>query len=308
MGLHYFCLITELQAKYKINSLIDRKLYYQTSDKIFIKFLVVKKSVSNSNIMLPINNEKALDKNRLLLAIGNSRIHWAWFEGDCLIKMWNTLHSNRINNNYIYQNILSNKIAKQNLTDVPIFIASVVPQQEKLWKNYPNSYVIMLKDLKLKNIYPTMGIDRALAVWGGGENYGYPCLVIDGGTALTFTGVDRQKKLVGGAILPGLGTQFLTLNQKTAALPKVELPTTLPPRWASDTKGAIASGIIYTIVAGIYSYILDWQQKYPNSQIIFTGGDGEVLAQYLQQQYPDLKSAVKCDRNLIFYGMNQMFD
>jgi len=44
---------------------------------------------------------------------------------------------------------------------------------------------------------------RALAVLGAGKKYGFPCLVIDAGTALTFTGVDRDKKLVGGAIDPG---------------------------------------------------------------------------------------------------------
>ncbi len=250
-------------------------------------------------------NGRELIDNKLMLAIGNSRLHWAWFKNNCLIKTWNTSHlSKRISNNCIPHEILSNKLIEQNLASISIFLASVVPQQTKLWDNYTNLNIINLKDIRLKNIYSTLGIDRALALWGGGEKYGYPSLVIDGGTALTVTGVNKQQELIGGAILPGLRSQFLNLNQKTAALPKVELPTSLPPRWASDTEKAIASGIIYTTIAGIYSYVIDWQKQYPDSQIIFTGGDGEVLSQYLQQQYPDLESVVKCDRNLIFYGMN----
>jgi type III pantothenate kinase len=255
--------------------------------------------------MSNLNVKKISGKNRLILAIGNSRLYWAWFQDSYLIETWNTPHlSSKIEHNCIPRPFLSNTFIQQNLTTIPIIIASVVPQQTKLWQNYLNSQIVTLKEIKLHNIYATMGIDRALTVWGGGETYGYPCLVIDGGTALTFTGVDRQKQLVGGAILPGLRSQFLTLHQKTAALPKVELPLALPPRWASDTNNAIASGIIHTTIAGIYSYIDDWQQQYPDSQIIFTGGDGKILSQFIQQQYPELKSQTNCDRHLIFYGIN----
>ena len=239
-----------------------------------------------------------------MLAIGNSRLHWAWFKDGLLVEVWHTSHlSNEIIGDRILQEVLSNNFTLHNSTNIPIHIASVVPQQLKLWKKHPNLNVVTLENIELDNIYPTLGIDRALALWGGGETYGYPSLVIDGGTALTFTGVDKQKQLIGGAILPGLGSQFLTLNQKTAALPQVKLPAVLPPRWASNTEKAIASGIIYTTIAGLYSYIADWRKQYPKSPIIFTGGDGEVLTQYLQQQYPDLKSEIRCDRNLIFYGM-----
>lgn len=250
-------------------------------------------------------NSYSTPKERLTIAVGNSRLHWAWFEDNCLIETWDTPHlSSKIQNNLIPTEFLSPKLIKQNLTLIPILMASVVPKQTEIWGNYDNYQIITLENIKLNNIYATLGIDRALAVWGGGETYSYPCLVIDGGTALTFTGVNKQKELIGGAILPGLRSQFLSLNQKTAALPKVELPTTLPPRWATDTKNAIASGIIYTTIAGIHSYIKTWLEEYSHSQIILTGGDGEILLKYICQQYPDLKSRLNCDRNLIFYGMN----
>ncbi|MCC0178978.1 pantothenate kinase [Waterburya agarophytonicola K14] len=243
-----------------------------------------------------------MSKSCLFIAVGNSRLHCAWCKNKELVLFWDAQHfSNKVERSEIPLNLLSNKLIEQKLTNIPVFVASVVPKQTEFWANYANCQVITLKDIKLQNIYSTLGIDRALSVWGGGETYGYPCLVIDGGTALTFTGVDRQKQLIGGAILPGLRTQFLTLNQKTAALPEVSLPATLPPRWASNTEKAIASGIIYTTIAGIYSYIQNWQRQYPDSQIILTGGDAEILSTYLRQQYSELK--IKSDRNLIFYGM-----
>ncbi|MGD1920676.1 MAG: pantothenate kinase [Pleurocapsa sp.] len=251
------------------------------------------------------NKNYSTKKQELALVAGNSRLHWAWFEGNCLIETWDTPHlSKKIQNNLIPAKFLLPKLIKQNLTLIPIKIASVVPKQTEFWENYASFQVITLKDIKLNNIYATLGIDRALAVWAAGETYNYPCLVIDGGTALTFTGVNKQKELIGGAILPGLRSQFITIKQKTADKPRVELHPKLPPRCASDTKNAIASGIIYTAIAGIYSYIETWLQKYSDSRIILTGGDAEILLEYIAQQYPDLRSKLNCDRNLIFYGIN----
>ena len=177
-------------------------------------------------------------------------------------------------------------------------MASVVSAQTALWQNYQQLRQITLKDIPLHNIYPTLGIDRALAVWGGGETYGYPCLVIDGGTALTFTGVDAEKTLVGGAILPGIRTQLRSLNLNTAALPAITLPKTLPTRWANNTPDAIASGVIYTIISGIQSFIDNWQEQYSNSSIIITGGDGEFLSQYLLSN-----KKIAINNNLIFWGI-----
>lgn len=249
-------------------------------------------------------NNHSTSSNWLALAIGNSRLHWAWFKGDYLIETWNTKHlSTRIQKEQLPQEVLSINLIKKSLLRLPIYLASVVPQQTKLWQDYLYLQQITLKDIVLKNIYPTMGIDRALAIWGAGETYGYPCLVIDGGTALTFTGVDQKQRLVGGAILPGWRSQFSSLRQKTAALPRITLPSSLPPRWALDTDNAIASGVIYTVIAGIHNYIVDWVQQFPHSQIVFTGGDSDLLSRYWQIQFPKVSREIIIDPNLIFAGM-----
>lgn len=251
--------------------------------------------------------KRSLFEDKILLAIGNSRLHWAWLRNKKLLATWHTPHLSKPVTSYLLpSNLLSDRLVDLGLNNLPVYIASVVPSQTKLWQNYHDTHIITLQDVGLNNLYPTLGIDRALAAWGGGENYGYPCLIIDGGTALTFTGVNQQQQLIGGAILPGLRTQFVTLKKQTAALPKVDLPPNLPSRWATDTDKAIASGIIYTAIAGIYSYITDWLQQYPQSQIIFTGGDGAILAQYLARKYPQLQFTG--DRHLIFYGMNLAID
>jgi type III pantothenate kinase len=224
------------------------------------------------------------------LMIGNSHLHWAYFEQDILIKTWQTNH-------HSITDFLSN---------IPLYLASVVPKQTELFLDYPNLKLLKLTDIPIKNLYPTLGIDRALAVLGSGENYGFPSLVIDGGTALTLTGVNQNKELIGGAILPGLGLQFQSLAIKTAALPRLNLPKTLPTRWAMNTQDAIASGIIYTLLTGIMGFIEDWLKQFPDSKIIFTGGDGEKLLGYLNELYPELTKSFKFDPNLIFWGMRSL--
>jgi type III pantothenate kinase len=190
--------------------------------------------------------------------------------------------------------------------NISLYLASVVPEQTKLFLDYPDLNLIQLTDIPVKNLYPTLGIDRALAVLGSGETYGFPSLVIDGGTALTLTGVNQNQELSGGAILPGLGLQFQSLAIKTAALPRLNLPQSLPTRWAMNTEDAIASGIIYTLLTGIMGFIEDWLKQHPESNIILTGGDGERLLSYLNEIYPDIANYSKFDPNLIFWGMRSL--
>ena len=108
---------------------------------------------------------KIYDKQWLALLIGNSRLHWAQFKGELLVKSWDSSYDYKIDN-----------------TDLPLYIASVVPGQTNVWLNYPNCKIISLHNIPLKGIYLTLGVDRALAAIGAINVYGYPHLVIDGGT------------------------------------------------------------------------------------------------------------------------------
>lgn len=259
-----------------------------------------------------------MSKNHILLMIGNSRLHWAWFVGDTLTEAWDTNHLSAPEVEQLLQDwafgvmpasILPPQLVEQQLeisSQLPLYIASVVPAQTKLWQNYPTAQIITLADVPLQKLYPTLGIDRALAVLGAGETYGYPVLVIDAGSALTFTGVNAQRQLIGGAILPGLGLQLKSLAQKTAALPATQLPTQLPTRWAMETTKAIESGVIYTVLAGIRDFIGDWLHQFPNTQIALTGGDSGWLLKYLQDQFPETAAQLIADPHLIFRGINSL--
>ncbi|MFM1843218.1 MAG: hypothetical protein RLZZ490_1960 [Cyanobacteriota bacterium] len=228
--------------------------------------------------------------NWLALMIGNSHLHWAKFQNHQIQQTWQT----------------SPTIAPEDLSPllgkVPFVVASVVPSQTDHWLTY-QPRMLTLENIPLKNLYPTLGIDRALAALGAGMTYGFPCLVIDGGTALTLTAVDDQRCLIGGAILPGLGLQLHSLGDRTGALPLVSLPNQLPPRWGMNTPDAIQSGILYTVLAGLQDYIQAWMTRFPKSPVLLTGGDGKLLEQGLETMVTGHPIQLIYDPYLIFLGM-----
>jgi type III pantothenate kinase len=255
------------------------------------------------------------DSSWLALMIGNSRLHWAFFIGEKLCYAWDTQH--------LPASVVQQLAQCQTLDDfpkelfpfnistaspdpplpLPLYLASVVPSQTALWQTYPQVHVITLDLVPLGGIYPTLGIDRALALWGAGETWGFPALVIDAGTAITLTGADPDNCLFGGAILPGVKLQLQSLAQRTANLPLVPTSATLPQRWALNTPEAIASGIFYTLLAGIKDFIEAWWQQFEGSCVVLTGGDRALLLQYLQAQFPTTAAGVIADPHLIFWGM-----
>jgi type III pantothenate kinase len=251
-----------------------------------------------------------LSRYWLALTIGNSRLHWGLFQHQNLINFGDSSHLSHQSDRKIFLQQLGDRFAARqsrdrNLDNLTIYLASVLPKQTRLWSNYPQLKQITLRDIPLNNLYPTLGIDRALAVWGAGHKYGFPCLVIDGGTALTFTAVDGGRNLVGGAIVPGLRSQLTALSKKTAALPEINLPTHLPSRWALNTEDAIASGIVYGAIAIINDFINHWYDLFPDSTVILTGGDGKLLYEYLRDRQL-LTSDIAFDPHLIFWGMESV--
>jgi len=246
------------------------------------------------------------------LMIGNSRLHFGYFTGSILQYTWDIEHlqqkpiKSQINQEKAIEKVLKSILATQNINlndKIPLFIASVVPEQTGLWQSYTRSDMITLDKLPLSGLYPTLGIDRALAVLGAGTKLGWPILVIDAGTAITFTGADVQKKIVGGAILPGLKLQLSSLAKGTAMLPSIDIPVKLPQRWAKQTETAIQSGIIYTVLAGIKNYVLAWQKEFPDSKIVWTGGDRPILLSHFTTLFPEQATTVTDAPNVIFWGM-----
>jgi type III pantothenate kinase len=258
----------------------------------------------------------------LVLVIGNSRLHWASFLGRTLEIVWDMPHlppelvSCLVQHQLHFRQCIDWLEEVANLSpdvlavlsripaQLPLWIASVIPAQTQIWQAYNQSRVLTLDQIPLNNLYPTLGIDRALALLGAATYYGLPSLVIDAGTALTFTGVDSERQLIGGAILPGLQLQLRSLAEHTAALPQLSTSDlSLPSRWSTSTAAAIWSGVLHTLLAGIQDFVQAWQQQFSGGSIVLTGGDANLVLGILQQQNPGLAAQIKVDAQIIFRGI-----
>lgn len=282
----------------------------------------------------------------LALIVGNTRLHWGFFEQERLVGSWHTPHlGTKLANSLIasgFEAVAWQQVddlmppekaglPRQPLLPSALWVASVVPEQTVLWASDASVQVVRRSHIPLSNLYATLGIDRAINLLGAGSTAGWPVLVIDGGTALTFTagavtagavtdeaGRAGQKAVYGGAILPGIRLQGQALAQDTAALSEAiaisqsaftqatdpsKVASALPERWATDTAGAIASGLVYGAIAAITDYLNDWWQQFPQGKAVLTGGDALVLHALLRQKTPEMASRVQVDSNLMFWGM-----
>lgn len=57
------------------------------------------------------------------------------------------------------------------------------------------------------------------------------------------------------------------------------------------TSGGIQSGVMWTIVAGIHSFIKDRWKLEPNASVVFTGGDGQVIYLFVSSTVESLAFA-----------------
>lgn len=276
----------------------------------------------------------------LALVVGNTRLHWGIFAQDDFLGSWHTPHLTVERATELKRQrfqlaawrslldlSLGDLLPESNAQPSSLWIASVVPAQAMIWTNCSGEdaipietipiEVVMRSQIPLTNLYSTLGIDRAINLLGASDMVGWPALVIDGGTALTLTAGD-QGSLWGGAILPGLNLQREALAQRTAALSEAvksaqrHKTAKLPERWATDTVGAIASGLTYSLAATLLDYLTDWWQQFPTGNVVFTGGDGPwlyaLLKAYLQKtkvaaKTPELVSRVRVESDLMFWGM-----
>ncbi|WP_289031333.1 type III pantothenate kinase [uncultured Algoriphagus sp.] len=138
----------------------------------------------------------------------------------------------------------------------------------------PKSY----KSLPISTIRPKeIGTDLMCNVMAAWQKYQQALIIVDFGTALTFTVVDDNGKVLGVNIVPGLQTAIRSLFTSTSKLPEVPLKV---PKSAigKDTIHAIQAGILYGytgLVRGMLETIRT--EKDLPFKVIATGGLSAIL-------------------------------
>lgn len=135
-----------------------------------------------------------------------------------------------------------------------VIVSTVVPSVlytiQHLSQKYFNRRAIVIEagvktGLIVKYDNPkSVGSDLIVDSVAAYNKYGGPLIVIDYGTATTFTAVTDKAEYLGGTIAPGLKISSEALVQMTAQLPKVELEE--PGRViCKNTVTAMQSGLVY---------------------------------------------------------------
>jgi type III pantothenate kinase len=134
-----------------------------------------------------------------------------------------------------------------------------------------------------------LGPDRiADGLYGWHAFAGSDLCIIDAGTAITVDYFTAAEGFMGGAIIPGCGTQIRSLNANTAALPALE-PTavTTPGFPALSTDDCIVGGVRRTVAGGLGALVGQLRQKSAGKEftVVTCGGEWPLLGPLVDFEY-----------------------
>ena len=122
-----------------------------------------------------------------------------------------------------------------------------------------------------------LGADLVADAVAGLNEYPVPFIVIDMGTATTFSVIDKDRTYIGGLITTGVAVSADALNSRTAQLPKIAYEK--PKRViCSNTVDCITSGIMYSNACAIDGIIERIEEELgEKATVIATGGLSQVV-------------------------------
>ena len=163
-------------------------------------------------------------------------------------------------------------------------VCSVVPRVADVLRNWltrPSHFLSCDSRLGVGIDYPSprqIGADRLANAAGAVAYYGYPCIVVDFGTAVTFDVIGPERTYLGGAIAPGLASMGDYLARNTALLPAIE-PHEPKHAIGTSTVEAMHSGAVYCyrgMVKEILAKLEEEMGRRPT--VVATGGDAALIA------------------------------
>ncbi|SDC71107.1 type III pantothenate kinase [Shouchella lonarensis] len=147
-----------------------------------------------------------------------------------------------------------------------------------------------------------VGADRIASAVAAIAHYGTPAIVVDIGTATTFTYIDQARCYKGGVIAPGAAICAEALYTQAAKLPKLELSRPLSVI-GHTTSASMQSGIYIGHVAlidGVLSRMID-EARLTDVHVIATGGLAHLF-------YEDVAQLTFLDEHLVLKGLKVIYE
>ena len=132
-----------------------------------------------------------------------------------------------------------------------------------------------------------IGTDLVANAFAALHQYDKDCIVVDFGTALTFTAISQNRRIQGVSIAPGISTAIRSLAGNTAQLP--EVPLILPDSpLGKSTIHAIQSGTLYGYIGLVREMLRQIRREVGDHYIsVATGGLSAILTP-LQDDFEDI--------------------
>jgi type III pantothenate kinase len=248
----------------------------------------------------------------LAIDIGNSNVVWGLFEGETLTGPWRmATELSKTSDDYggpFTQRCKDLGMAPEQVTAV--ILSSVVPALTPVFEQmarqiFHRQPLIVSSDmdagLTIRYVDPReLGTDRLANAAAAFARYKTALIIVDCGTATTFSVISRTGDYLGGAIAPGFETAAEALFARAAQLPRVEFvrPPTVIGR---DTKSSIQSGLVYGYAGMIDAMVAKMQVELgEQALVIATGGLAPLLA-------PECRTVREVRPHLTLEGLNCLY-
>ena len=124
--------------------------------------------------------------------------------------------------------------------------------------------------------------------------YHQNCIVVDFGTALTFTVYEHTIGITGVTIAPGLKTIISTLSDSTSLLPEIDIDM---PESAigTSTSTAIKAGVLFGFIGMVKEILSRIKSELDDSyKIVATGGLSSIIKE-LNTEYDEINKNLTLD-------------
>lgn len=203
----------------------------------------------------------------LAIDIGNTNVVIGLSDGDRWVHHWRLITTTDQDALLFYEMQLTNHLFEERIAAEQIrqaILSSVVPALTELFVHLVAHLFKREALVVAPPIYPKLqmqidrpdeiGTDLLANAVAAHHMFSRDCIVVDFGTALTFTSVTAAGHILGVSIAPGLKTAISALYSKTAQLP--EVPLVMPDSViGKNTVHAIQSGVLIGYV-GLVKHML----------------------------------------------------
>jgi len=147
--------------------------------------------------------------------------------------------------------------------------------------------------MRIPKIYE-IGADLVSNAVAVRSKYKQNCVVVDFGTALTFTIYDHELGINGVTIAPGLKTIISTLSGNTSQLPEIEIE--LPESAiGKSTSEAIKAGVLFGFIGLVKEILGRIKSELDDSYIIVATGGLSTAINELASEFEDIDKDLTLD-------------